>query len=113
MAQTYFSARQLVQDDLTDDRQHRRQIARTLNLAMNGQSNNTLLVTLEAGVDTTTVTDSRISIQTAPQLTPVTANAAAEVAGGLLYVVPSAGNCVIHHANAVSTDRNFMLSLIG
>lgn len=111
--QVYGPGRPLAQEDMPDERQHRRQLARTVNLAMRGQSNNSMQVTLAASVATTTVIDARLSINTALHLIPLTADAAAEVAGGALYVVPAAGQAVIHHANAASTDRTFMASMIG
>jgi hypothetical protein len=98
---------------MPDIGQHLREIARVLNLAMRGQTNNTMTVTLTASATTTTVKDRRISIQTAPHLVPLTANAAGELAGGALYVVPTAGQVVIHHASAASTDRTFAMSIIG
>lgn len=113
MSQTYFPGRPRVQEDMPDGRFHRRQIAQQLNGARKGALDCTLSVTLDAGTTTTTVVDSRISLSTAPVLTATTAHAAAEVAAGGLYVVPSKGQCVITHANNAETDRTFQLALIG
>jgi hypothetical protein len=98
---------------MPDETQHRRTLARVVNQAMKGATNNTLQVTLAPSAPTTTVTDPRISLSTAPHVAPLTADAAAEIAGGLLYFAPSAGQCVIHHANSASADRTFAMSLIG
>lgn len=113
MTQTYFPARPRAQEDMPDERQHRREIARQLNGARGGQLDCTLSVTLDPNEDTTTVIDSRISLSTAPLLVPVTASAAAEIAAGGLYVTPTSGQCVITHANSVVADRTYQLALIG
>lgn len=118
MTQTYYPARPRVQEDMPDDRFHRRQIAQHLINVEGGRVDCTLSVTLDAGSATTTVIDSRISLSTAPLLIPVTANAAAEIAAGGLYVVlsavaPKQTDAVIHHANSAATDRTFQMALLG
>ena len=113
MTQMYYPPRPRVQPDLVDDRQHRRQIAYQLNDATRGLLDCTLSVTLDANEATTTVIDSRISLSTAPLLVATTANAAAEIAAGGLYVTPTKGQCVITHANNAETDRTFQMALVG
>ena len=113
MTQTYYPARPRPQEDMPDERQHRRQLAQQLKSVISGQVDCTLLVTLGASVATTTITDSRISIMTAVLLSPMTAHAAAEVAAGGLYIVPAAGAAVVNHANNAQTDRTFQCALIG
>ena len=113
MTQTYFPGRVFVQEDMADERQHRKQIARSLNTAMSGKTNNTLQVTLDVSVASTTVTDVRISLSTAVLLSAGTEDAAMEVASGNLYCVPSQGQCVIHHTNSAVADRTFNVALIG
>ena len=113
MTVTYYPGRQLVQESMPDHGQHLREIARTVNLLMRGQSNATLQVTLNAGVTTTTINDARISLQTAPMMVPTTANAAAELASGSVFVTPAKGQAVITHRNNAQTDRTFNVALIG
>ena len=113
MTQTYYAARPRVQEDMPDDRQHRRQLAQRMNTTIGGRIDCTLSVTLDANVATTTITDARISLMTAVVLVPATANAAAEIGAGGLYVVPADGAAVIHHANNAQTDRTFQAALVG
>ncbi len=87
-----------------------------LNNAMQGKLNNTGQVTLAASVATTTVTDSRIGVDTKLILVPTTANAAAEVgAGGLFQTYPNVTKeqAVLNHANNAQTDRTFRFVLLG
>lgn len=111
--QVYPPGRPFAQEWMPDAEQHRRNIARVTNVAMKGQTNNSLQITLATGTTTTTVKDARISLGTAPLLIPVTADAATEFAAGSLYVVPSAGQCIIHHTNSATADRTFAMALIG
>jgi hypothetical protein len=70
-------------------------------------------VTLTAGATTTVVPNLAASAQTYPFFVPLTANAAAEIGGGTMYV-SSRGfrTFTITHANAVSTDRTFGYQLV-
>ncbi len=113
MTQTYFPGRAFVPEYLADEVQHRTQIARTLNSTMRGATNNTMLVTLAPSAASTTLLDVRISTSTAVALHPMTAHAAAELASGNMYAVPSAGQCVVYHTNSGVADRMFMASLTG
>jgi len=113
MSQTYFPGRPLVQESMPDHGQHLREIARVTNLVMRGQTNNTMQVTLAANAGSTIVTDARISMSTAVTATPMTADAAAELASGNMYFTPTAGEVVINHTNAASADRTFNLAISG
>ena len=73
-------------------------------------------VTLAASVATTTFNDIRISIQTCLIFDPRTANAAAELKSGNMYVLDanrSKGQIVISHTNNAQVDRTFFLALLG
>lgn len=113
MAQTYNAGRKLVPEFLFDEKQHRRILAVAVNQAMRGQSNNSLLVTLDPSVASTLVTDARISLQTACHMVAQTASAATEQASGNLYVVPEAGMATVFHTNSAVADRTFAMSLVG
>jgi hypothetical protein len=98
---------------MPDVTQHLRQIAQQLGGTIKGRVDCTLSVTLDPSVATTTITDARISLQTAVLLSPTTPHAAAEIAAGGLYIVPAAGAAVVHHANNAQTDRTYQCALLG
>lgn len=92
-----------------------RRIAHTLNSVLSGKLNVTTDVTLTANASSTTLTDARIGFQSAvvPAM-PTTANAAAEIGGGTLYIdTLIKGSCVIHHANNAQSDRTIRFLIIG
>lgn len=73
-------------------------------------------VTLTAGAASTSVTDIRISPQSLIVWHPRTANAAAELAAGTMYVTDANmanGSMVITHANAATGDRSFRYGVLG
>ena len=92
-----------------------RELAESVRDAQRGRLNAAGTVTLTANQTTTTVTDQRIGQDTYVGLTPETANAAAEVGGGTLYVSGrTAGTSfTLTHANNAQTDRDFRYVLIG
>jgi len=94
--------------DSEDAREHRQKIAHVLNLAMSGKLNCTGEVTLTANDISTTVTDARVSGYSTIVFDPLTANAAAELAAGTMYVAEAdrlGGSFTITHTNAASTVR--------
>lgn len=73
-------------------------------------------VTLTENAATTVLNDIRLSNQSVVTFDPKTANAAAELAAGTLYVLTAnRGNAswTITHANNAQTDRTFQISIIG
>lgn len=73
-------------------------------------------VTLTAGAATTVFNRKGISNQTAFGFDPRTANAAAELAAGTMYILDAnrgADAVTITHANNGQTDRVFFVSCIG
>ena len=79
-----------------------------------GRSNAVGRVTLAAGVGTTTVTTSNCSAGSTPILTAASADAAAEVGNGTLYVSAVAnGAFTITHANSGTTGRMFLYAILG
>lgn len=79
-----------------------------------GRSNATGRVTLVTGASTTTVSDPNCAASTVPLLVPASANAAAEVGNGTMFVSAIAnGSFTISHANSAVTGRTFLYALQG
>ena len=79
-----------------------------------GRSNATGTVTLKTAAATTVVTDNNCAARSTPLLTPTTANAAAEIGNGTLYVSAVAnGSFTITHVNSATTGRTFLYALQG
>jgi hypothetical protein len=84
------------------------QIAQTINALINGRANNTGSFTLTANAASTAVTDVGYQTQQKILFTPTTANAAAEIGAGTMYVsAKGQGSFTITHANNSQTDRTF------
>jgi hypothetical protein len=84
--------------------------------ARRGHLECSVLLTLTAGAASTTLTDPRISIQTAFGFDPLTSNAALEKAAGTLYATEAnrgTGSIVITHANNGQTDRTYIVTMLG
>jgi hypothetical protein len=97
---------------LPNEKEHRRQIAQSLNQQLTGKLNAVLQVTLTPSSTTTTVTDARIGANTFIGFSPLTANAAAAISG--LYVSAQVnGSATLTHANNAQSDRTFNALLIG
>lgn len=86
----------------------------TLEGVLNGRTRNTGSVTLADSSATTVVNDPLFESQQVPLFTALTANAAAEVGAGGMYV-SSRGNktFTITHANNAQTDRDFEYIIVG
>ena len=101
-----------VPETMTDEKEHRRRLARLGNNLLQGKTNNVIQVTLAANVTTTTVTDKRIGAYTGLFFSPLTADAASALSG--LYVsAQQNGSATLTHANTASVDRTFNVLLVG
>ena len=104
-------------DTFEQVRRHNVQIARTVNLALQGKLNAIFRdFTLTASATTTTLTDPRLSIDSHLTFDPLTANAAYELFTGTLYVLSANrnnGSWTITHSNNSQTDRTFNILIIG
>lgn len=79
-----------------------------------GRSNASGTVTLTAGAASTVVTAPNCSINSVPLLVPTTANAAAEIGNGTMYVgTIEDGSFTITHANNGQANRTFRWVAIG
>ena len=91
-----------------------RKIVNAINQLTQGRSNANGTFTLTANTTTTTLTSINCGTGSTPTWSPTTANAAAEVGGGTLYVSSVlAGSFVLIHANAATTDRTFKYAIQG
>lgn len=92
-------------------------VARTVEVVNDlrrGKMNVVLPTTLKANSTITTVIDNRIGILSSILFSPITANAAAEMAAGTLYVSSQTeGSAVLTHADNAQTDRTFNLVVLG
>lgn len=95
---------------------HGQQVATAVGLAMQGKLNATGTLTLTANAATTALNDARLTVGSVVLFDPTTANAAAELAAGTMYVLTANRNnrtWTVTHANAASTDRTFAYVIIG
>ncbi|MFZ5789779.1 MAG: hypothetical protein ACOY3L_03675 [Pseudomonadota bacterium] len=91
-----------------------RAVAAAINRMLGGALNVTKDVTLAANAATTTVSDPRIGVASFVGLMPLSANAAAELGAGTLWLdPPGKQSVVIHHASNAQADRSFRLLVIG
>lgn len=111
-------AYQAVPEVGTDEKEHRRRLARSINSVLQGKLNAVSTVTLTANSATTTLTDDRITPNSFIGFMPTTANAAAALTN--LYVSnristngTTIGNATLTHANNAQTDRTFTILIIG
>ena len=73
-------------------------------------------LTLTAGAASTAVTDIRVSPQSVIVWHPRTANAAAELAAGTMYITDAnmgSGTFTVTHANNAQVDRTFRFAVLG
>jgi hypothetical protein len=86
--------------------------AGALNELAQGRLNNGMTVTLTPSVASTTVAVRGLASKDCLIFDPLTANAAAELYGGTMYVLEAnrtANQIVITHANNANADRKFRL----
>jgi hypothetical protein len=99
---------------LHDEKQHRRDMARTINNNLLGKINVTLDKTLPTSSTQTTLTDPRIGITTAILFMPMTSDAAQLLDKGIWVDTIQSGSAVIHYSNTGGqADLTFRLVLIG
>lgn len=106
--------RQAVPSYLTNEKEHRRQIAIWMREVHQGKLANTGTVTLTANAASTAITDARAGASTFISFMPQTANAAAEVGAGTMYIATQGKQTfTITHANNAQADRTFRYCLLG
>lgn len=99
---------------VADEQQHRRSIAQWEREAHQGHLGNTGNITLGTGTAATAVKDFRVGPFSFIGLMPTTANAAAELGSGGMYVSDrSAEGFTITHASTTTADRAFVYCILG
>lgn len=79
-----------------------------------GRSNAVGSITLETGAATTTVSDNNCASGSTVLFTPTTANAAAEIGNGTMYLSAVADKSfTVTHANSATTGRTFLYAIVG
>ena len=88
------------------------EVAHTVNLLVDGKSNNYGTFTLTASATTTAVSDLRAGVDSAILFTPLTANAASALA--TTYISTRAKQSfTLTHANNAQNDKTFSYIIIG
>ena len=91
-----------------------RRVVQAVRELFEGRSNAGGTVTLTANAASTTVAAINCGPESRPVLMPATANAAAEVGAGTIFVsAVSAESFVVTHANNAQTDRTFHWVALG
>lgn len=109
-------AKQPVPTTGTDWREWLLKVTQALNSMLRGHLNTGGLFTLTANAASSTMTDDRLSVDSTVILIPTTANAAAELGNGTLYMSETGrvnGSITITHANNAQTDRTYRICIIG
>jgi hypothetical protein len=97
-----------------DEKQHRRDMARTINALLIGKLNVTLDVTLNRSATSTTITDARIGITTAViPAVALTSDAAQIIDKGIWVDTIQSGSAVVHHVSAPQSDLTIRFVFIG
>jgi len=89
-------------------------VVRSIRDLFEGRCNAFGTFTLAASVTTTAVTAPNCGLDSQALFSPTTANAAAEIASGGMYVSAIAqGTFTVTHANSAQTDRTFAYRIVG
>ena len=100
--------------DWYDEAEHRRKLAEALNVLKQGKISSVGEITLTASQATTTLTNIAVGADSHISFMPTTANAAAEIGNGTIYVSARvAGSATITHANNAQNDRTFVYAVLG
>lgn len=99
---------------LSDDPQWKRQTAAWIAEANQGHIANTGTVSLLSGTVSTVISDKRVGANSFIGFMPTTANAAAELGAGTLFVATRGKQTfTITHANGATGDRTFVYAILG
>lgn len=101
-----------ISEMLGDEKEHRRQMARKINIMNGGKVNCTLDVVVTAGATSTTITDPRISYFSFLGTMAFDANGKADEVAGIYFDAFNSGSVVMHHRNDAST-RSLRILILG
>lgn len=90
-----------------------RDLIKTIENNVNGKTNNTGEVEIDASADSTVVNNILCNANSVVILTPITANAGTEAGSGNLYVEAGNGSFEIFHTNSATTGRTFKYIIVG
>lgn len=97
-----------------DEKEHRAMLARASNELRQGKIRARGSFTLTQSQTTTTLADPNIKLDSVISWHPTTANAAAEIGNGTLYVSAQDNEtATLTHANNAQTDRTFKYAVLG
>lgn len=100
--------------DLEDQRHLNRLQSQAMGNLFNGRTNNVLDVTVDANQAATTVTDSRIGVNTVAIAIPTTVNAeAAAIWPYRDFSSPVNGSMSLIHTNDANADKTYKIILVG
>ena len=103
-----------VPSSLRDIAEHVRILATAINGVLDGRQNNIGSVTLATGAASTVVSDRRVGVDSVVTFMPTTANAAAELGNGTMYVSAlTQAAYTITHTNNAQADRTFKYEVTG
>lgn len=98
----------------TNDQRHREIIAQWINGLLDGKLDVVGTFTLAANAGSTVVADNKFEANMVVLWVPTTANAAAEIGNGTLYLSDrSFQSFTLTHANNAQTDRTFLYVRLG
>ena len=98
---------------LSNEQEHRRQIAQAVNQQLTGKLNAVTQVTLTPSATSTTLIDKRIGANTFIGFSPRTANAVTAWISGLFVATKVNGQATLTHASSANIDQTFDVLLIG
>jgi len=84
-----------------------------LNQALTGKINALYTISFNQSADTTTLTNSRLGVNSFVVLLPITANAASAAGSSWWISDQTNGSCVIHHENTAMGDRSYRALING
>lgn len=93
--------------------EHTRKVALITREILEGKTNNTMEITLDANVTRTTLTNSRYSIDTIVNISARSISAAVAIAAGVIWFEAHKGEIIVHHDSQPDTDRTFGAVFVG
>lgn len=101
-----------ISEMLGDEKEHRREMARKINIMNGGKVNCTLDMVVTAGATSTTITDPRISYFSFLGTMAFDANGKADEVAGIYFDTFNSGSVVMHHRSDASV-RSLRVLILG